>query len=135
MPAPKTKRNLKPQTPGQEVSPDQLPPQEDDLEEEAEVVEQAPQAEVAEEAEEETVTVTSSQLEDIVNRMVDQRMTDAAVMQRRAGLKTHNPAKELPGQEEIDPTQLKRAVLSKDGWVCPIIQHSDRIRMQQKQIS
>lgn len=117
MPAPK--RKLKPQTPGKAIEPEKLPPQVEEVEERAET----PSNDLDE------VTLTKKDLKELVTRMVDKQL-DERVVAKVSGSSPGQTAPELPDQSEVDATKITRAVLTKQGWVCPAVHASDRIRMQ-----
>jgi hypothetical protein len=124
------KRNLKPQTPGAQVDNSQLPPQDGEVEETVDVVEEAVETEADEE-----ITIKKSDLEAMVAGMVEKQVvTEVKAARRRTELASRVDDREnLPDQKDVDATKISRAVLTKQGWVCPIVHQSDRLRMERNQ--
>lgn len=96
------KREFKVQTPGSIVPQSQLPPQA----QEPKVVVSDDISAVA------PVEINISALTD------DQLLQVAAEIQRRT--KAQKSADNLPDSSTVDPNEIQRPVLTKDGWVCPI---------------
>jgi len=135
-----TKRNLKPRKPGQvdDVENDEIESEEelDHLDDEVEANESKETS-----ASDDTITMSKSDLAAMVDEMVAE-MVDAHVEQRviaevkaaRRHSELHSKgdraAVELPDQSEIDANKINRSVLTKQGWVCPVVHPSDRLRMQ-----
>lgn len=124
MPGPKKKAT--PRTPGEQPNLDQMPPQQD----------VTPPSPAPEAAPEQVFEMTESQLESIVQSMVDKRVEGRIAQEvRNVRTNTRNPqnsVENLPDQTEIDPKKIERAVLTKQGYVCPLIHATDRLRMENK---
>lgn len=50
----------------------------------------------------------------------DQQQADKPKPGRKPRAAMERPAGELPDQSEVDASKLSRAVLTKQGWVCPL---------------
>lgn len=100
----KKDRILTPQTPGVNPTPAQMPPQEgDEL--------PLPEADASQAS---TITMTMAEY--------DQMMSDAktqAIKEYRRSLRDAKAESDLPEQSEIDASTITRAVLTRDGYVCP----------------
>ncbi len=96
-------RNLKPRTPGEPIPAKQMPPQA-----------------AAQDADDPVEPQAVGSFLDSLSE--DEIAILAAELMRRR--KVASPAAkepgELPDQSEIDPGKIKRAVLSRQGWVCPL---------------
>lgn len=125
MPEVKTKRNIKPQTPGQ------MQPQDDDLMTPESVDDDGGDQEGATS---DQVTLSMADLEALIQSRVDGAVDGAAakaVHEYRRGQQSGKAVKAvLPEQSKFDPENMDRAELSKDGWVVPVAFPSDKKRMK-----
>jgi hypothetical protein len=111
-------RNINPRTPGTQDESDKMPPQQGE-----ENTPEAPETD-------EEITIKKSELEEMVAGMVESRVVSEVKAARRRVELAKNPmeAEDLPDQKDVDATKLKRAVLTKQGWVCPLVHPSDKNR-------
>lgn len=138
---PAQKRNLKPQTPGNKIEEDKLPPQEGSSEESVSIIEEKTYFEEPERGDEsdQEITLKKSDLEALVAEMVEKQVEDRVVSEvkaarRRSELsKSNTQGQDLPDQKDVDIAKIKRAVLTKQGWVCPLVHPSDMLRMERSQ--
>lgn len=86
----KQNRILTPQTPGVNPTPEQMPPQE------GEALQHPPE----------------------IQKLIDDAKAQA-VKEYRRSLRDAKPESDLPEQSEIDASTITRAVLTRDGYVCP----------------
>lgn len=86
----KQNRILTPQTPGVTPTPAQMPPQE------CEAIQHPPE----------------------IQKLIDDARAQA-VKEYRRSLRDAKPESDLPEQSEIDASTITRAVLTRDGYVCP----------------
>jgi len=133
-------RNLKPRSPGQTEEVEQ------ELDQEQIESEDALEDEISAEVEQDetvdastsgdSITMSKSELAalvaDMVDRQVEQRVVAEVKAARRQDLaKSKGRVEaELPDQKDIDASQITRSVLTKQGWVCPLVHPSDRNRMK-----
>lgn len=85
----KQNRILNPQTPGVNPTPAQMPPQEAEAQHPPEI-----------------------------QKLIDDAKAQA-VKEYRRSLRDAKPDSDLPDQSEIDASTITRAVLTRDGYVCP----------------
>ncbi len=100
------KRDLKPRNPGEPAPEQQMPPQEPESTQDA--LGAAPEQDGPE-------TWSDEQL-----AMIEAEVQRRVKAQRRAAMEPKQPASALPKQSEINPREISRAVLTQDGYVCPI---------------
>lgn len=116
------KRNVATRTPGEQPSADQMPKQESTDNQAQDVDSGAPKF-----SEEQQAAIDAEVQRRLEDEMVDEEkklLVEAEVQrrvkeQRRAAMASTTPVSDLPAQKDIDPKKIKRAVLSRDGYVCP----------------
>lgn len=114
---PERKRTLKPKTPGYNET----------VEPEKETIDGGP---------EEEITMTKSALEAMVSQMVESKVLTEVQNSKRAGLaKGGSEAVDLPDQSDVDASKLTRAVLTKQGYVCPVVHPTDKKRLEKATIN
>lgn len=116
------KRNLNVQTPGEAPEPEQQPPQEELLEN--------TQGDIPPEDGDEQITLTKAELRDMVSGMVESEAARAVKAYRREQMQPKVKDVNLPDQSEVKVENIRRAVLSKQGYVVPLVAESDRRRME-----
>lgn len=99
-----------PQVPG--AQPDVQAPAADDSQQSAPVAQPDVQAQP-----EDTVAVPKAQLDALLARL--DRLESA---QQSPAARVANAQANLPSQDDVDPSKIDRAVLTKDGWVVPVKQ-------------
>lgn len=110
-----TAKKVQARTPGEKPPAKQMPPQED-----AQTTpEPAPPEENPPAAGD--VEFSPEQLA-VIDAMLEAKMAKANPP------KLPKPAAELPDQKDIDPAKIDRAVMTKDGWVCPLESAADKAR-------
>ena len=97
-----TKRNLKPQEPG---TPKNELPADETVEDNTDATE--PEATAFEET-------------DVFKRAVAREVQRAMLAQSQAQAAQKVIEADLPDQKEVNPDKISRAVLTKDGYVCPL---------------
>lgn len=124
------KRNIKPRTPGSQDESGKMPPQEGEENTPELSLDPEPEADTEDSGEDE-ITLKKSELEAMVASMVDSRVVSEVKAARRRAELAKNPMENenLPDQKDIDSTKIKRAVLTKQGWVCPLVHPSDVMRL------
>jgi len=132
-----TKRNLKPKEPGTQTDfEDEVVENETNESEELEVSNGDDLEPVFNPVDEEPISMSKRELAELVAGMVDAQvesrvMAEVKAARRRSELSQTRGATEqvrLPEQHEVDPHKINRAVLTKDGWVCPVVHPTDRNR-------
>jgi hypothetical protein len=128
-------RNLKPRSPGQAEDVEQEQIESEDALEDENVAEVEQDETVEASTSSDSITMSKSELAalvaDMVDRQVEQRVVAEVKAARRQDLaKSSSQAVELPDQKDIDASQITRSVLTKQGWVCPLVHPSDRNRMK-----
>ncbi|MBU0539875.1 MAG: hypothetical protein KKF24_10755 [Gammaproteobacteria bacterium] len=116
------KRNVATRTPGEAPPAEQMPVQASTDEQTQDTDSGAPKF-----SEEQQAAIDAEVQRRLEDEMVDEEkklIVEAEVQRRvkehrRAAMETAKPVSDLPAQKDIDPKKIKRAVLSRDGYVCP----------------
>jgi len=132
MPERKNTRKLNPRPVGTEPGAEQMPPQVGDEELDTTAADTGKD----QAAQDEQITVSKSDLQAMIDAAVEQKVeaqvVDAVKQARRKAELSRkvDDRANLPDQSEVDPDKIERAVLTKQGYVCPTVHPTDRKRLE-----
>jgi hypothetical protein len=121
------KKDLKPQTPGDQPDLNQMPTLDDPNAQGANAELNAGGDDEPTPNEGGKIEISPEDLERLIDKAVEKRVVSEVKAVRRKQELAKNPQPEnLPDQKDIDANKIGRAVLSKQGWVCPVVHPSDK---------